>query len=288
MGHASTCGRYFPMLASTRWSNLVKARLAEMQRLDPDRARVGPDFWDTRAKRFAAAMAGTAERDPLLARLRQATGRRSTVLDVGAGPGRFSLAIAPRVKRVVAVDSSAVMVGIVAKRARQLKLANLEGVVGAWPDVTVDPASVSVCSYVLPLVADAKRFLRRLDACTTERAFLYLGAASLDFLTDPMWRHFHGRPRRPGPTYLDAVAVLAELGIDAEVEVVELPTRARHQSLNAAVKAYADQLLLPDDASVRRELRGLLSAWLVEDEGGLRPPVRTTPAAIVSWRPAGN
>lgn len=273
------------MRASTRWSNLVRARLSEMERLDPGRGAVGPAFWDTRAKRFATGVAGTAERDPLFTRLRKATGRRSTVLDVGAGPGRFALAIAPRVERVVAVDSSAVMVGIVTKRARQLQLPNVEGVVGAWPDVDVAPASVSVCSYVLPLVADAKRFLHKLDTCTSDRAFLYLGAASLDFLTDPLWRHFHGAPRRLGPTYLDAVAVLAELGISADVEVVELPTRARHRNLNAAVKAYRDQLLLPDEPDVRRELRGLLSSWLVKEGEQLRAPVRTTPAAIVSWRP---
>ena len=273
------------MGASTRWSTLVKARLAEMQRLDPGRGEVGPAFWDKRAKRFAAAMAGTAERDPLLARLRRATGPRSTLLDVGAGPGRFALALAPRVERVVAVDSSAVMVEIVARRARRLRLTNVEGVVGAWPDVDVAPASVSVCSYVLPLIADAKRFIRRLDACTIEQAFVYTNAASLDFLTDPLWRHFHGKPRRLGPTYLDLVDVLAELGIPAEVEVVELPTRPHHKNINAAVKAYRDQLLLPDNPAVRHELRGLLSSWLVEEKGRLRPPVRSTPAAIVSWRP---
>lgn len=272
------------MLASTRWTTLVKARLAEMEHLSPGRGAVGPAFWDARAKRFAASVAGTAQHDPLLSRLRGATGRRSTVLDVGAGAGRFSLALAPRVARVVAVDSSAVMIDLLTKQARRLKLANVDGVVGAWPEVDVAPADVSVCSFVLPLVADAKRFLRKLDAATTHRAFLYLGAASLDLLTDPMWRHFHGKPRRPGPTYLDAVAVLAEIGIDSEVEVVEVTSRTRHKSLGAAVKSYRDQLLLADDADVNRELRGLLASWLVEDHGALRPPVRSTPSAIVTWR----
>ena len=276
------------MRASTRWSTLVRARLAEMEALAPGRGAVGPSFWDTRAKRFAAAMAGAAERDPLFARLRRATNRRSTVLDVGAGPGRFSLALAPRVAGVVAVDSSSAMIALLTRRAKRLKLANVHGVVGPWPDAAADvaPASVSVCSYVLPLIADAKGFLRALDARTDERAFVYLNAASLEFLTDPLWRHFHGKPRRLGPTYLDAVAVLAELGIEAEVEVVELPTRARHKDVNAAVKAYRDQLLLPDEPAVRRELRGLLSSWLIEDGGQLRPPMHSTPAAIVSWRPS--
>lgn len=276
------------MLASARWSTLVRARLAEMERLGPEGGAVGPAFWDARAKRFAASVNGTARRDPLYSRLRRATGRRSTVLDVGAGPGRFSLALAPAVERVVAVDSSSVMIDLVRKGARRLRLANVEGVVAAWPDADVAPVSVSVCSYVLPLVVDAKRFLHKLDACTTERAFVYLGAASADFLTDPFWRHFHGRARRPGPTYLDAVAVLAELGIEAHVEIVELPTRSRHKSLQAAVRSYREMLLLPDEADVRRELRSLLAPWLVADGAGLRPPVRSSPAAIVSWTPAPN
>ena len=249
----------------------------------PGHGAVGPQFWDTRARRFAKAMPVTAERDPLFARLRRATGPRSTVLDVGAGPGRFTLALAPRVERVVAVDSSAVMVDICTKRARRMKLRNVEGVVGVWPDVDVRPASVTVCSYVLPLIADAKRFLAKLDACTTHRAFVYLNGASLDMLTDPLWRYFHDKPRRPGPTYLDAMAVLRELGIEPQVELVELKARGRHATLDAAVKAYREQLLLPDTAPVRRELRGLLEPWLVEDGGKLRPPVRSTPAAIVSW-----
>lgn len=255
-----------------------------MEQLSPGGGAASPAFWDARARQLAARPADTGERDPLVTRLRRATGRRSTVLDVGAGPGRFALGLAPRVAHVTAVDSSGGMIDLLTKRARALGLANIEGVLGRWPDVEVAPAHLSVCSYVLPLIADAKGFLRRLDACTTERAFLYLGAASIDLLTDPLWRHFHGRPRRPGPTYLDAVAVLAELGIRADVEVVELPTRSRYPTLNTAVRSYRDQLLLPDDAAVRRELRGLLAPWLLADRGQLRPPLRSTPTAIVSWR----
>jgi hypothetical protein len=68
--------------------------------------------------------------------------------------------------------------------------------------------------------------------------------------------------------------------------VVEVPARARFDTVAAAVKAYREVLVLPDTAEVRAEMRGLLSSWLVEDEGALRPPARTMPAAIVSW-PAG-
>jgi SAM-dependent methyltransferase len=258
-----------------------------MERLQPGRGALGAAFSDSRATRFAARMTlETATSDPLYKRLRGATGRRSTVLDVGAGPGRFALALAPHVRRVTAVDPSGRMLGICRREARRRGLANVELVQGRWEEVDVAPADMAFSSYVLPLVADAPRFLRKLDAAATGRAFLYLGAFSADAVFDPLWRHFHGRPRKPGPTYLDAVDVLRELGLKPEVEVVEVASRARFDTVAQAAKEYADWLLIPDTAEARRELRGLLSSWLVPRQGALGPPLPSAPAAVVSWQPS--
>ncbi|MDQ4069024.1 MAG: methyltransferase domain-containing protein [Actinomycetota bacterium] len=270
--------------AAARWRKLVLARLAEMERLQPGRGAVGAAFWDGRARRYAARMTtSTATSDPFHKRLRKATGRRSTVLDVGAGPGRFTLALAPHVAAVTAVDPSRGMLDICRRQARKLGLANVTCVHGRWEEVDVPPADVAFSSYVLPLVADAPRFLGKLDAAAKDRAFLYLGAFSFDAVFDPLWRHFHGTPRKPGPTYLDAVDVLRELGLSPEVEVVEVPSRARFKSAAEAAREYRDQLCLPDAPEVRKELRGLLADWLVPRDGALGPPLRSVPAAIISW-----
>jgi len=229
-----------------------------------------------------------ATTDPLYGRLRRATGRRSTVLDVGAGPGRFALALAPHVAAVTAVDPSGAMLDICRRRARRGGLANVACVQGRWEEVDVEGADVAFSSYVLPLIANAPRFLAKLDAAAGERAFLYLGAFSLDAVLDPLWRHFHGRPRRPGPTYLDAVDVLKELGLRPEVEVVEVPSRTRFRTVAEAARDYREQLLVPDTPEARRELRELLASWLVPRDGALGPPLKTTPAAIISWRPHGG
>jgi len=149
---------------------------------------------------------------------------------------------------------------------------------------TVD---VALCSYVLPIIEDAGRFLAKLDAACRERAFVYMGAMSADAFVDPFWRHFHGKPRRPGPTYLDAVDVLREIGMMPEVEVIEVSLRPRFKNLATAVADYHQSLLLPDEADVRRELRELLRGWLVEDAAELRVPLQSLPAAVISW-PGGG
>lgn len=277
------------MHAAARWRKLARERSAETEALAPGRSAVNPEFWDARAKKFAKAVAGTAVRDPFLARVRRDVTRTSTVLDVGAGSGRFSLALAPRARAVTAIDWSPAMLKIVASQARRLGLTNLTCVAGAWEDVEVGPADVTICSYVLPLAADPEVFLAKIDGVTRRRAFVYLNAVSAELLMDPFWRHFHGRPRRPGPTYLDAVDILRDLKRSATVEIVEIPVRARFTTVAAAVRAYADTLLLDDTPEVRKELRGLLEPWLVVGtEGKLRPPVRSLPAAIVSWAPTAR
>jgi SAM-dependent methyltransferase len=287
MGCGPVTGETGP--AAVRWRKLVQGRLAEMERLQPGRGALGAEFWDSRAKRFASRMGvASAVGDPFYRRLRQATNRRSTVLDVGSGPGRFALSLAPHVAAVTAVDPSGGMLDLLRSQARTLHLDNVTCVHGRWQDAEVAPAEVAFSSYVVTLVADAAGFLRKLDASATDRAFLYLGAYTADAIMDPLWRHFHGRSRKPGATYLDAADVLRELGFTPSIEVVEVPSRVRFKTVADAAKDYRDQLCLPDTAEVRKELRGLLAHWLVPRGDALGVPLKTVPAAIISWPAAGS
>lgn len=277
-----------PGSAAARWRTLVTARLREMERLQPGRGALDPQFWDSRARRFATRLpVASVVGDPLYRRLRQATGRRSTVLDVGAGPGRFTLALAPHVAAVTAVDPAGRMLDICRRQAAKAGLANVSCVHARWEDADVTPADVAFSSYVVTLVPDAARFVAKLDAAATRRAFLYLGAYTADAIMDPLWRHFHGSSRKPGPTYLDALDLLRELGLAPAVEVFEVATRGRFRSVADAAKDYRDQLCLPDTPEVRKELRDLLRHWLVRRGDALAAPLRTVPAAVISW-PAGG
>ncbi len=258
-----------------------------MERLVPGRYPPGGGYWDQRAERLAERMTASPEGDPFLKRLRRLTGPRTTVIDVGSGPGRFALALAPRVARVVAVDPSSAMLNILRRRGEEQGITNVVTVEGRWEEVDVAPADVAFASYVLPIVDDAPRFLTKLDAAARRHALLYLGAFSMDGILDPLWRHFHGRTRRPGPTWLDALDVLREVGIEPDVEVVEVRTHTRFASLADAVEDYRDLLALQDDDAIRERLSELLRTWLVARGGELRLPVASLPAAVIRWRPAG-
>lgn len=275
--------------ASARWRRLVSERLEEMERLSPDLGSLRGAFWDRRADRYAESVKlMDVERDPFLRRLRRVTGPASTVLDVGAGTGRFALAIAADVRHVTAVDPSAAMLAILRRDAAELGLTNIMTQLGAWEEADTAVADVAFSAFVLPVVRDAPAFITKLDAAARRHVLLYLGAHCGDAVLDPLWRHFHGRPRAPGPSYLDALAVLSELGIAPQVKVVEIPNRRRFAAIAEAVDYYLDWLLLPDTAEVRHELEALLANWLLGRKGALRSPLRSIPAAIIHWRPLGG
>lgn len=270
--------------AVQRWNELVTGRLHELERLRPGHAPTSPSFWDARADRFAARMRDADADEPLLAPLRAAVGPTDTVVDVGAGTGRFALALAPHVAEVVAVDPSRGMLDRLAEAARERGLTNVRCEHGSWQAAQVASADVVVCGYVLPVIADVAPFVRRLDATARRRVFVHLSGTTPDVLHAPFWQHFHGGPRAPAPTYLDAVAVLGELGLTPTVQIVETAVRARFADVEEAVADFRDNLMLADSAEVTAQLTTMLSTWLVDTgDGRLRPPIATLPAAILSW-----
>jgi SAM-dependent methyltransferase len=271
--------------AAARWRRLVGDRLGELERLSPAAGSLSGSFWDSRADRYAAAVRrANTERDPFLRRLRRLTDASSTVIDVGSGTGRFALALAEGVGHVTAVEPSDAMLAILRRDAHELGAANVTAVQATWGDARVEAADVAFSAFVLTLVPDAVPFLAKLDATARHHALLYLGAYSADAVLDPLWRHFHGAPRVPGPSYLDAVAVLRELGVEHRVRVVEIPDHRRWATVEDAVESYRDALLLDDTAQVRAELAGLLASWLLGRRGAYRSPLRVVPAAIVEWK----
>ncbi len=272
--------------ASARWHRLVTDRRAETERLAPDRGLLSGTFWDRRAERYAAGVKATDDdRDPFLRRLRRVTDPSSTVLDVGAGTGRFTLPLAVGVRHATAVDPSAGMLGILRRDAERQGVTNLTTFLDTWEEAGTVTADVAFSAFVLPLVPDAGPFLAKLDAAAHRHALLFLGAFCQDAVLDPLWRHFHGDPRVPGPSYIDALGVLRELGIAPTVKAVEIADRRRFATIDEAVEHYRDALLLTDTPGLRSELAGLLSGWLLGRAGAFRSPLRTLPAAIIEWTP---
>ena len=123
-------------------------------------------------KRNFDAEAQSWDNDPVRRQLGEALGEAiaaalplrssDTVLDYGAGTGLVSLALSPRVTRVLAADSSRGMLDVLAGKIRAAAIANIEPFVLDFEDPAAVPPRVDVIvsSMTLHHVRDIPRLAR--------------------------------------------------------------------------------------------------------------------------------
>src|SRR5436190_17808498 len=97
--------------AVDRWQAIIDARAQQMDAAYARLGRTSADFWDRRARGFHRTTRDTIARDPFFSRLQREVTSQTTVLDVGAGTGRFTVVLAPLVEHITAVEPNAAMLG---------------------------------------------------------------------------------------------------------------------------------------------------------------------------------
>lgn len=269
-----------------RWADIVERRRAQMDAAYAAAGIVNADYWGKRAKNYRAALHEGTESDPFLLRVLESVVAESTVLDVGAGTGRHTLALSPRVAHVTAVEPSAAMLDLLQQDIAEQQLTNVTTVAAEWLTADIEPADVVLCSHVLYPIAAVVPFVRKLDRSARERVFVYLRVDPLatDF---GLWSEFYGVPLQGQPTYIDLINVLVQIGIHPDVEVAEHRFTWTFANIDEAVAQVRTSLCLrEDDAAATEKLRTLLEPRLVEwPDGRLGPPLTHARSAIISWAP---
>jgi len=219
------------MTAAERWAEQLAAWAVPEEIL----AAAPESPWGFPPGLFAAVDDGPPT--PSWRRALEALGSGGTVLDVGVGAGAASLPLAPLATEIVGVDESPKMLDAFAAAAEERGVRHQE-ILGRWPDVadSAPEADVVVCHHVFYNVPDLDQFALALDAHAGRQVVVELTAVHPQVSLAHLWLRFHGLERPTGPAVEDAVAVLAEAGIDAQVERFErAPSWAtRHPSERVA------------------------------------------------------
>lgn len=271
--------------AVERWHEILDMRARQMDAAYARLGRTSTDFWDRRARNFHRSTKDSVTGDPFFQRVLSQITHQTTMLDVGAGTGRFALAFASHAKHVTAVEPNASMSRYLLQDAAQQNITNISLVQTTWQDTANDvEADIVICSHVLYPIRDIEPFLTKLLAATRRACYIYLRATHFDALTAPLWKHFHGDERYLPPGYIVALDVLYEMGIYANVEVVAFPHSGsmRYTSLEHATTELLEQLILPNDEQTRSELQALLDGWLVSSDGMLVLPGDMQVCAIIA------
>jgi SAM-dependent methyltransferase len=151
---------------------------------------------------------------------REAVPNGGSVLDVGSGGGRASMALVPPAATLLAVDHQQGMLDAFAEAAARRGVAHRE-FLGDWPEVSdeVPEADVVVCHHVAYNVADVGPFLIALDVRARNRVVIEVPMLHPMSGMNGLWKRFWDIDRPTRPTALQLGDLARSLGFDAQVEV---------------------------------------------------------------------
>jgi 2-polyprenyl-3-methyl-5-hydroxy-6-metoxy-1,4-benzoquinol methylase len=266
------------------WRELVEIKASSRKN------KSGPDadIWAGRALEFKEGVKRKwvrpdSSRDFILAQL----DADSSILDIGAGTGAWSILLASNARHVTAVEPSSAMIKVMREDLASERIANVSIIQGSWPEVSVEPHDFSLCSHAMYACTDLSAFVLRMSACTRRMCFLLLRAPSLNGVRAEAAQHIWGQPL-DSPNFTIAYNVLIQAGIYANVlmESTGLWKPRMSSSLEDALSNMKRFLGLHESKEHDDYLMELLRRRLCWKDGKYvwPPDVRS---ALVYWEP-GN
>jgi len=208
-----------------------------------------------------------------------------SLLDVGAGTGRASLALAARGHPLTAVEPNPKMAAALRDEAGAagVKVRLIEE---SWPAVAPRAGrhDVALAAHVVYDVADLAPFLQALHRAARAGVVLEAGERHPWSGLRKYYQALHGLDRPDGPDAALLVEVVEEvLGLSPQVERWNGPGRLRFADLQELVDLCRRRLLVPVERSA--ELAALLAPEIVEEGGWLS--LRDDPGVVTVWWPVG-
>lgn len=259
------------------WRAIFEARQAQQLK----RSRPEGDVWGDRSDRFARRIDAP---DPVRDRVMEWIRPEDTLLDVGAGAGRYAVPFAAKAREVIAVEPSPGMGQRLNEEAQKRGRNNVRLIASDWLAADVPNADIVFCSNVLYFTPEIEAFVQKIDQHARRIAAIVLrvdqGQSGLAGIYQEIW----GEPMAPEPSFIELYNVLHQMGIVADVAIcASYAGPGRYDSIEQA-EAEASRWLFPSDDTAKARIRSFLEAELRSTpEGNLAFPNTRNRTALVSW-----
>jgi SAM-dependent methyltransferase len=265
--------------ALAAWSARVRAN-----RDQAERVREGAPSNDFYAP-VASAFRADPHRDdePALDVLRGLVVPGETWLDIGAGGGRYALPIALAAGRVIAVDPSEAMLGILREGMAEHGIDNIDVVQSRWPMDPPPSADVALISHVGYDIEDFGPFLDAMEAAASRLCVAVFLSEAPATIAAPAWPAIHGEDRALLPGLRDFLVLLLARGRLFEVTFAGSRPPVTYHDAESAQGFVRLQLFIAEGGEKDRQLR----EWLESRSGpeGIRLSDTPQQIGVVSWRP---
>ena len=267
-----------PRDALRDWSTRVRANREQAERVR-EGAATG-DFYAPVASAFQANPRRTGE--PALDALRALVRPGETWLDIGAGGGRYALPIALVAGRVIAVEPSEGMRGVLRAGLEQHEIANVEIVPSRWPMEAPPSADVALIAHLGYDVEDIGPFLDAMEAAARRLCVAVLATPSPPSPAEPFWPPLHGEARVRLPALTEFLVLLLARGRLCDVRMVAREPLT-HAAPDGPLGWLQQQLFVGPDTAKGRKLAALAREAITERAGRWALSWDPVSVGIVTW-----
>ena len=150
--------------------------------------------------------------DPLLDFVLQNIDSQSTVLDVGAGSGRWTIPVAKIARSVTAVEPSDAMLDMLRQNITAANLNNIQIVPARWKEATIEPHDIVTCAHAMYGSQDFAAFVHKIERHAKKRCYLAVRLPAHDGIIGELSLSIYGR-RHDSPNAIIAYNALYSVGI---------------------------------------------------------------------------
>ncbi|MCP4294061.1 MAG: SAM-dependent methyltransferase [Proteobacteria bacterium] len=228
------------------------------------------EYWKKKAERFKKKSRKSPKESGsiqtfILSELRG--NPNSTLLDIGAGGGDWSVIFSPLVHKITALEPSKAMRGLINEKISANSIKNIDLVDGSWPAVDIHPHDFVLASHSMYGEGDFKSFIGKMETSSNKGCFLVIKALYQDTIMAEAARRILGQPY-DSPCLQIAYNALLQLGIFPNVlmETGKVWKSWSNKSIEEALVDIKNRLGLVNLNSHDEFLISLLESGLIKKE----------------------
>jgi methylase of polypeptide subunit release factors len=267
--------------ALAAWAARVRANREQVDR-----------FREATPSDFYAPVAGMFRSDPhrrdepTLEALRALVQPQDSLLDIGAGGGRYALPLALQCREVLAVEPSEGMRRVLAEGVAEYGIANIQAINVRWPDGAAQlNADVALISHIGYDVEDIGPFLDAMESAARRLCIAVLLSQPPPTEADRLWPFVHGVERASLPCLPEFVSLLLARGRLFELALVSREPQSFAEP-DQILGFLRQQLWTAPDSEKDRTLQRVARERLEERQGRFALSWQPVHVGIVTWVPA--
>lgn len=208
----------------------------------------------------------------------------STVLDIGAGTGAWSLLMATYATHVTALEPSASMRTIITEKVAASGIKNITIAEGRWPEYEVPAHDIVFASHSMYGTPSLKAFVSAMEKAAVKACFMLMRVPASDGLMAKAAMHVWGQPY-DSPNFQVAYNALLHMGIypDVLMETGSSWKPWTSESFDKALDDLKKRLNVTDTERYDKFLSSLLFNTLKKTSSGYTWPVANG-SALIHWQ----